>query len=95
VHGHNFDVEVCVGRNDLNEIGMVEDFTLLKMTLNDILEGLDHQLLNEIPPFDKCNPTSEMIAYYLFEELEKRLSSIKVFYVDVAEGRNSLARYEK
>ena len=32
---------------------------------------LDHKYINEIPPFDKINPTSENIAKWFYQELDK------------------------
>jgi 6-pyruvoyltetrahydropterin/6-carboxytetrahydropterin synthase len=46
----------------LNEIGLAYDFTDLKHHLAGILSRLDHTCLNDVPPFDKINPSSENIA---------------------------------
>ena len=31
---------------------------------------MDHQFLNEIPPFDVLNPSAENIAKYFYEEMD-------------------------
>lgn len=91
LHGHNWEVEVVVSRRELDKIGMIMDFKLLKNKLNILLEELDHKYLNDIGYFKKVNPTSENIAKYIFENLKLRVSDIKL--VTVWECPNSSATY--
>ena len=74
LHGHNWKVEVTVASKRLNKIGLAVDFKVLKRALEGILEKLDHKYLNDIPPFNKENPSSENIARYIYQEFEKALS---------------------
>jgi 6-pyruvoyltetrahydropterin/6-carboxytetrahydropterin synthase len=62
-----------VSAKKLNEIGLAYDFTDLKRHLDDILKRYDHTCLNEVPPFDKINPSSENIASTIYNELKERL----------------------
>jgi 6-pyruvoyltetrahydropterin/6-carboxytetrahydropterin synthase len=73
LHGHNFKVEVAVEAETLDEQGLVVDFRFLKEKTRALLETLDHKYLNELPFFAGRNPSSEMIAAYLFEELSRRI----------------------
>jgi 6-pyruvoyltetrahydropterin/6-carboxytetrahydropterin synthase len=87
LHGHNWQVEVTVAGNRLNELGMVIDFRILKEEVGRVVATLDHQMLNELEPFQQTSPTSEHIAKYIFESLaarpafshEVRVQSIKVW----------------
>lgn len=69
LHGHNFRVQVTAESETLDDVGMVIDFTILKGLVRELLEELDHGYLNEIPPFDKINPTTEAVARYLWERV--------------------------
>ena len=69
LHGHTWTVELKVRGETLDDIGMLVDFGELNRLLKATLESLDHQNLNEIPPFIKVNPTAENIAKYLYETL--------------------------
>ena len=106
LHGHNWKVEVMVESKRLNKIGLAVDFKALKKILNNILEKLDHKYLNDIPPFNKENPSSENIARYIYQEFEKALSNppipplqrggkggLKVAKVKVWESDNAAATY--
>ncbi|MBI5343691.1 MAG: 6-carboxytetrahydropterin synthase QueD [Deltaproteobacteria bacterium] len=73
LHGHNWRVEATVESEELDPRGMALDFREMKSALNDILSRLDHKYLNEIPPFDGQNPSSENIARYLFVEMEGKI----------------------
>ncbi|MFM7555292.1 MAG: 6-pyruvoyl trahydropterin synthase family protein [Verrucomicrobiota bacterium] len=43
----------------LNELGLLVDFTILKGRLRELVERFDHENLNQIPPFDILNPSTE------------------------------------
>jgi 6-pyruvoyltetrahydropterin/6-carboxytetrahydropterin synthase len=75
LHGHNWQVEATVESGSLDDQGMAMDFRAMKGALHLILSSLDHKYLNEIPPFDERNPSSENIARYIFEEMEGKVPS--------------------
>ncbi len=73
LHGHRFKVVARARATGLDDIGMAYDFTALKKHLDDILARFDHTCLNDTPPFDVANPTSENIAGEVFRQLHSRL----------------------
>ncbi len=75
LHGHRFVVRATLRSGRLDKIGLAYDFTLLKQHLKEVLARLDHMPLNETPPFDRLNPTSENIARAVFEELKARMGA--------------------
>jgi len=68
LHGHNWQVEVMVSSQVLDDTGIAIDFREIKRQAKVVVKRLDHQYLNEIKPFDVLNPTAENIAKYLFDE---------------------------
>jgi len=95
LHGHNFLVECVVKVKDLDKIGVGFDFRELKNQLDTVIARLDHKNLNETPPFDKINPTSENIAKYICEELQKLLpESVRITSLSVSESEKYTAIYE-
>jgi len=95
LHGHNWSVRVSVTSERVDDLGMVIDFRELKDETSALMDKLDHQYLNEIPPFTKINPTTENIAKYIFDELSKTLNtdSTRVSKVTVWESQNCFASY--
>ena len=75
LHGHNWKVEVTVNASTLDNVGMGMDFKVIKKATKDLINELDHYNLNDIPPFDKINPTAENISAYLYKELSARLNN--------------------
>ena len=70
LHGHNWVVEAVVKGRELDDLGMLVDFKVVKKALNDTLDRLDHRYLNELEPFcSGTNPTAENLARIVFEEL--------------------------
>ena len=78
LHGHRYKIVVKVSAEKLNDIGLAYDFTDLKKHLNDILARYDHTCLNDVPPFDKINASSENLAATIYKELKKKLAKAPV-----------------
>lgn len=97
LHGHNFKVEVTVGAPEVNSEGIVIDFRLVKKWLKDILDGLDHQHLNELPVFAAKNPSSENIAYHVYKAMQTKAkgTEVKVLRVKVWESENAAVTYRE
>jgi len=56
VHGHNYRCQVSLAGETLDEIGLLVDFVELKKAVHAVIDRMDHQWLNDLPPFDKLNP---------------------------------------
>ena len=97
LHGHNFTVEVCVAGQQLQDDGMLIDFTVLKGHLHEILDILDHKYINDIPFFSGHASSAEYIAMYVFSEMEKRIGQdrISMRKVRVWESDRASASYER
>jgi 6-pyruvoyltetrahydropterin/6-carboxytetrahydropterin synthase len=95
LHGHNWKVEVFIRSDRLDDLGLVRDFGEIKSITHEVLNGLDHQFLNDLPPFEKENPSSENIARFLFLELSHRLNDdrAKVNRISVWESDSACATY--
>ena len=93
-HGHNFVVEARVTGEKLDSVGILVDFKDVKAELSAIIEGLDHQMLNDLPAFQTVNPSSENIAKYFYEELVGRLPShVRLAEIRVQETASYAAVY--
>ncbi|MEK7408601.1 MAG: 6-carboxytetrahydropterin synthase QueD [Acidobacteriota bacterium] len=97
VHGHNYKVEVTLEGERLDAAGLLVDFVELKRLLRELIEPLDHRFLNDVPPFDECNPTAENMARYFYEEVAKGLARreppVRVARVKIWETDTTTASY--
>lgn len=91
-HGHSRRVEVILAADQLDARDMVCDFKALKAALHGFLERWDHALaLNtadpnyafyartygeRIIPFTATDPTTEVMAKAIFDELVRRLAAV-------------------
>lgn len=89
LHGHNWIIKIYVRAKELNEVGMVLDFTHIKKNIHDYL---DHQNLNQVFDF---NPTAENIAKWISERVEKIDEKVDCFRVEVQESEGNIAIWEK
>ncbi len=91
-HGHSRVVEVVLAADELDENDMVCDFQSVKAALAAFLDTWDHALClntddpnfefyrrtygDRIIPFARKDPTSEVMARAVFDELERRLAAL-------------------
>jgi len=91
LHGHRFRVVVKIESPGVNDIGIAYDFMELKQHLADVISRFDHTCLNDVPPFDKINPSSENIASTIYKELKLKLAGgqVSISCVEVWESPQS------
>jgi 6-pyruvoyltetrahydropterin/6-carboxytetrahydropterin synthase len=98
LHGHNWNVKVVVKTKELDNFGMAIDFKELSKILKEIIDKLDHYHLNDIPPFDKIQPTAENIAKFFYDEIKQKISdrkNLEIDFVEVWETEKYSAIYEE
>jgi 6-pyruvoyltetrahydropterin/6-carboxytetrahydropterin synthase len=74
VHGHNYRCQLTLEGSALDSTGLLMDFVVLKKILQGVIDRLDHQWLNDFPPFDVLNPSAENIAKYIYDEVIKGIN---------------------
>ena len=105
LHGHNYKVYAHVKGPELNEGGMLLDFSRLKAALREVCKELDHSNLNDFDIFNP-NPSAERIAKYIYNGIiqimkkegldltyQKDKKTPVLYAVDVFETETSRARY--
>lgn len=98
LHGHNYKVYAHVRGSNLDEGGMLLDFTQIKKTLRNVCELLDHKNLNDFDYFDQ-NPSAERIATFIAGKILDSIPELKdkngthLHAIDVFETDTSRARY--
>lgn len=120
-HGHSRKVEVVLVADSLDANDMVCDFKAVKLALADFLSRWDHALAintadpqfayfqkaygERIVPFPDRDPTTEVMAKAIFDELTRRLAqpgpagnyaigaNVRVERIRVTETSSSWAEY--
>lgn len=82
LHGHNWIIEVFCKSEQLDENGMVVDFS----HISEVVKSLDHTCLNDVL---NVNPTAENIAYWICDRVPH------CYKVSVQESTGNIAIYER
>lgn len=90
LHGHSFRFDVVVAGDVDPAKGYLIDYGDIKQIVDPIVRQLDHYNLNDIPGLQ--NPTSEMIAVWLWERIQPELPIL--YCITVYETCSSRCDYE-
>ncbi|HEX6307019.1 MAG TPA: 6-carboxytetrahydropterin synthase QueD [Longimicrobiales bacterium] len=96
LHGHRYVVELALATDELDRAGIAFDFVDVKRNLRELADYLDHNNLNELPPFDDIEPSAENQAKYFYDEMKRRLPprmAEAIVYARVWETPTQWAQY--
>jgi len=79
LHGHSFQVEIVVAGPVDPKLGWVMDYADISAAFKPLWQRLDHRYLNDIPGLE--NPTSELLAAWLWRRLKPRLPCLREIVV--------------
>jgi 6-pyruvoyltetrahydropterin/6-carboxytetrahydropterin synthase len=76
------------------------DFKDLREVIKQVIDRLDHRMINDVEPFVVLNPSAENLARYFFDEANGRLRSstegrVRVKMVTVFETDTTTATYSE
>src|SRR5437879_11493573 len=99
-HGHNYKVRVTLAGEQLDKAGLLLDFKDLRDVMRDVIERLDHQMINDVEPFKELNPSAENLAKYFYDEANRKLDRVtqgrvRVKNVTVFETDTTTATYSE
>ena len=90
LHGHTFRVTIKVSGKELTNEGWIVDFyDIDSLYKENVQKYLDHKYLNDIEGLS--NPTTEHIAMWIWDKLEKDLKGLSS--VSVSEGGSYGCKY--
>ena len=97
-HGHNYKVRVTLAGKELDKAGLLLDFKELREVMKDVIDRLDHQMINDLEPFTALNPSAENLAKYFYDQANLKLDQVsrgrvRVKNVTVYETDTTTATY--
>jgi len=93
MHGHTWKVEMVVLGDELDGVGLLADFKVLKLKLKQVLTPLDHVVLNDIPAFKDLNPSTENLARHIYRALSAQVAPLRLKQVQVWESETASVIY--
>lgn len=100
VHGHNWHVVVTVEGSTLDADGLLCDFHTVHAQLEEVIEPFHNRNLNDVAPFTTVNPSAELVAKHIFDQLHARLGGAlaphaRVARVSITEAPGCTAFYAR
>ena len=97
LHGHSWKVEAKFQCEKLDHEDIGIDYVEVEEAIRELANRFDHRYINEIPPFDRINPTSENMARWFFDQLNKPKikKDTQLLEVIVWEGPEAYVSYSK
>ncbi|MAO21627.1 MAG: 6-carboxytetrahydropterin synthase QueD [Phycisphaerae bacterium] len=100
LHGHNFITKATIAGDPLDADGLLCDFHTVHAVLVEICNPFTNQNFNDTPPFDTTNPSAELIAKHIADELASRLDdalapNAQVHSVSITEAPGCIATYTR
>ncbi len=90
LHGHSFRIELSISGPVDAKSGWFIDYGDLDAIWQPLHDVLDHNYMNEVPGLE--NPTSEVLAHFLWQKLKPSLPSLE--RVTVHETCDARCEYE-
>ncbi len=94
VHGHNWRVEVALTGASLDGDGLLVDFHAMESALDSVLAPFHNRNFNQVAPFDRINPTAELIAQFVAVTMGVKVPrGVRVHSTTVSEAPGCSATY--
>lgn len=75
LHGATYVVDATFRAETVDADGIVVDIGLVSRQLREVLDTLDRRNLDEEPPFNEQNSTTELVARHIANELAARAAA--------------------
>jgi 6-pyruvoyltetrahydropterin/6-carboxytetrahydropterin synthase len=79
LHGHSFKIDLTVEGETNPETGWFIDYAIIDEVWHPLFDQLDHNYLNDVAGLE--NPTSEVLAHWLWHKLRPQLPSLTMVTV--------------
>ena len=96
-HAHPYRVEICLSAAQLDRHGYLIDLDVLEQIIDACVDAYRDRLLNDLPEFEKTNPSIEHFCRRFFERFTTALGSNRFNRVAIRiwENEQAWAAYEE
>ena len=94
-HSHHYVLELQLDGKELDQHGYLVDIVDVEKHLEEIIDYYKEKMLNELPEFDRLNPSLEHFTRILCTELNDRIKATNITAIKVMlwENENAWAAY--
>lgn len=86
-HPHTYEIMCEVELKGFLKFNEIED------SIHLVIDPLEGQFLNNLPAFEKVNPTLEELSAYLFRRIDQQLESLKCELLRIEVGESPTRYY--
>lgn len=79
LHSHSYRLRIqCRGRSLSDDDHVLVGYHAVRTRLQQVIGAYNDQILNELPPFERLQPTTEILAAMLFQQIVRILQELAV-----------------
>jgi 6-pyruvoyltetrahydropterin/6-carboxytetrahydropterin synthase len=83
-HPHSYRLQAtCRTQGLVRDDHMVMGFQFLRQAMTRVVHAYNNQLLNRLPPFKHLQPTTEVLAVIIFQQLDRLLADLGVVLMTI------------
>jgi len=94
-HWHNWRLKTSLSKSSLDEFGFAIEFGECEKIINLAISKLAEKNMNTLDYFASIYPTTELVAKYIFEQINSKLpfQDVLLDYVELTEQENCRIKY--
>ena len=84
IHSHAYRFQAkCISQRLTDQDQVVVGYEYLRDRMRKLAQAYNNQLLNDLPPFERLQPTTENLTAILFQQLDRMLRRINIYLSSV------------
>ncbi len=90
-HSHSYELELRLFGNSLDRHNYLVDLVLVEKSLDNVVALFEDKLLNNLPSFNKTNPSLELFSRILAEKIAETITGDTLTHIEVRLWENDFA----
>jgi len=83
-HTHSYRLQIrCASEKLDGNSNLIADFSVFREAVQRVVRVYNNALLNGLPPFERLQPTTEVLTAVLFQQFERMLAQVNLMLISI------------